>query len=327
MSSILVVAEHRNQALADISHQMLSKGRQLADQAQLELLAVVIGKDINACAEELAKWADRVLAVKNDKLEEPLAEPYQKALSPLIRERKPKIVLMGHSSFAMDMAPSLSVELEVPLATDCVDISLQNGNVLVTRSIYNGKINAIHSFAQSETVIITGRVGEFPVEEGHRRGQVEEIEFAFEEEFNYKKFEGYFEEEAGGVDITQAEVLVSVGRGIKEKKNLQMAEELAEVLSGVVSCSRPVVDYGWMPSERQVGLSGKTVKPKLYLGLGISGAFQHVVGMKGAKMTVAINKDAKAPIFNVANYGIVGDILKVVPELVNKISELKGQTG
>jgi electron transfer flavoprotein alpha subunit len=325
MSGILVLAEHRNRALADVSYQVLSKGRQLADQAQVELMAVVADKDIDTFAKELAGWADRVLVVKDDRLEEPLAEPYQKIIAHLIRERKPKIVLMGHSSFAMDMAPALSVELGIPLATDCIDVFWQDGDVLVTRSVYNGKINATYSFAQSETVMITGRVGEFTVEEGGRQGQVEEIEFVFEEEFDYKKFEGYLEAEAGGVDITQAEVLVSVGRGIKDVKNLEMVEELARVLGGVVSCSRPVVDYGWLPSERQVGLSGKTVQPKLYLGLGISGAFQHVVGMKGARMIIAVNRDAKAPIFSVANYGIVDDLLKVVPALVSKISELKGK--
>jgi len=326
MSSVMVMAEHRNRALADVSYQVLSKGRQLADQAQVELLAVVAGSDVDAYAKQLSRWADRVLAVKNDRLEEPLAEPYQRLLSRLITERKPQIVLMGHSSFTADLVPSLSVGLGVPLATDCIDILWQNGDLLVMRSIYNGKLNATYSFAQSETVMITGRVGEFAVEECQRQGLVEEIDFAFEDEFDYKKFEGYLEAEAGGVDITQAEVLVSVGRGIKDKKNLEMVEELARVLGGVVSCSRPIVDYGWLPSERQVGLSGKTVQPKLYLGLGISGAFQHVVGMKGARMTVAINKDAKAPIFNVANYGIVDDVLKVVPALVNKISELKGRT-
>ena len=326
MAGILVVAEYRNQALADVSYQVLSKGRQLADQAQVELLAVVADKDVDAYAKELARWADRVLAVKSDRLEGLLAEPHQKMVAHLIRERKPGIVLMGHSSFAMDMVPALSVELGIPLVTDCVDVFWQNGAVLVTRSIYNGKVNATYSFAESETVLITGRVGEFPVEEGQRQGQVEEIEFAFAEEFDYKKFEGYLEAEVGGVDITQAEVLVSVGRGIKDKKNLQMVEELAGLLGGVVSCSRPIVDYGWLPSERQVGLSGKTVQPKLYLGLGISGAFQHVVGMKGARMTVVINRDAKAPIFSVANYGIVDDILQVVPALVKKISELKGKT-
>ena len=326
MSSIMVVTEHRNRALADVSYQVLSKGRQLADQAQVELLAVAAGREVDAYAKELSRWADRVLTVKSDRLEELLAEPRQKLLSHLIAERKPQVVLMGQSSLATDLLPSLSVELGIPLATDCIDIFWRDGDILVTRSIYNGKLNATYSFAQSETVMITGRVGELAVEECHRQGQIEEIDFTFEEEFDYKKFEGYLEAEAGGIDITQAEVLVSVGRGIKDKKNLEMVEELARVLGGVVSCSRPIVDYGWLPSERQVGLSGKTVQPKLYLGLGISGAFQHVVGMKGARMTVAINKDAKAPIFNVANYGIIDDVLQVVPALIAKISELKGGT-
>ena len=323
MSSIFVMAEHRNQALADISLQTLSKGRQLADQAQTELLAVVIGKDTTTYAEKVAKWADKVIAVKNDRLEEPLAEPYQKILAFLIKERKPKIVLMGHTSLAMDLAPPLSVELECPLATDCTDMSLQNGDVIVTRSIHNGKVNAAYSFAPCDTVIITTRIGEFRIEEGNRQGQIEEIDFPFEEEFNYKKFEGYVAQEIGGVDITQADVLVSVGRGIKDKENIEMVQKLAEVLGGEVSCSRPVVDYGWLPSDRQVGLSGKTVKPKLYLALAISGSFQHVAGMKSAKMTVAINKDAGAPIFKVADFGIVDDLFKIVPILTRKIAELK----
>jgi len=325
MTEILVVAEHRRRTLADISLQMLSKGRQLADQAGAQLLALIIGKDVNKHAATLARWADKVLVVKNNELEESLAEPCQSILSSTIKERKPNLVLIGHSSFGMDLAPPLAVELKAPLATDCLDISIENDTVIAVRSIYNGKVNAIYSFAPSETIIVTGRIGEFPVEESDRQGQTEEIESALHGELEYKRFEGYVEQEAGGVDITQADVLVSVGRGIKEKENLEMAEKLAEVLGGVVSCSRPVVDYGWLPSEHQVGLSGKTVEPKLYLALGISGAFQHMVGMKGSKITVAINKDAKAPIFNVTDYGIVDDILKVVPALTKKIAELKGQ--
>ena len=147
--------------------------------------------------------------------------------------------------------------------------------------------------------------------------------FRLDEEFNYKQFKGYFEQATGGIDITKADVLVSVGRGIKEKENIKIVEKLAEVLGGVVSCSRPVVDYGWLPAERQVGLSGKTVKPKLYMAIGISGAFQHMVGMKDSKIIVAINKDIGAPIFSIADYGIVDDALKVLPELTKKIAELK----
>ena len=324
MAKILVVTEQRKKTLSDISLQMLSKGRQLADQTGAELLALVIGKDVSKHADELSRWADRVLTVRDDRLEEPLAEPCQQILSSIIKERKPELVLIGHSSFGMDLAPSLAVELEAPLVTDCIDISIENDNVLTTRSIYNGKVNAVYSFARSETVIVTGRVGEFPVQESDKQGQIEEVTLPLEEAFSHKEFEGYVEQEAGGVDITKADVLVSVGRGIKEKGNIEMADELAQVLGGVVSCSRPVVDHGWLPSEHQVGLSGRTVKPRLYLALGISGAFQHAVGMKGSKMIVAINRDDRAPIFTVADYGIIDDIFKVVPILTKKIAELKG---
>lgn len=324
MPEILVVVEHRKQRVTDISLQMLSKGRQLADEAGADLLAVVIGRDVGTYAEELAGWADRVMAVEDPGLAEPLAEPSQKILSAIIKERKPLLVLMGHSSFGMDLAPALSVELGLPLVTDCTDVSLEDGHVMVRRSLYNGKVNGVYSFVPSETVMVTGRIGEFPVEEGNRNGEVEQVDSSLENEFDYKRFEGYTEQEAAEVDISQAEVLVSVGRGIKDKDNIEIAERLASALGGVLACSRPVVDNGWLPAEHQVGLSGKTVKPKLYLALGISGAFQHAVGMKGSKMIIAVNKDAGAPIFRVADYGIVDDIFKVVPLLAQKIAELKG---
>lgn len=302
---------------------MLSKGRQFADQAGMELHAVIIGKDAGQHAETLARWADRVLVVDNSDLDSSLAEPYQKILVSLIKERIPGIVLMGHSSFGMDLAPSLSVELEAPLVTDCIDINQDDSALLVTRSIYNGKVNAVYSFAPCDTVMITGRMCEFDIEECDKKGQIEEVAFQLED-IGYKKYEGFIEPETCDVDICQAEVLVSVGRGIKGKENLEMAERLADMLGGQVSCSRPVVDCDWLPSEHQVGLSGKAVKPKLYLALGISGAFQHILGIKASKMIVAINQDAQASIFNVADYGIVDDLFKVVPELTKKIAELKG---
>jgi electron transfer flavoprotein alpha subunit len=323
MAEIMVVIEHRKQTLAEISLQMLSKGRQLADQTGNELVAVVIGNDVSRFAGNIAKWADKVLVVRNEKAGESLAEPCQKILALIIKQRKPKLVIIGHSSFGMDLAPSLAIETDAPLITDCVDITIENGIILTIRSLYNGKVNALLSFAQVDTAIVTGRFGAFIVEESNKQGQIEEIDFPLEGDFNYKQFKEYFEQAAGGVDITKADVLVSVGRGIKEKENIKIVEKLAEVLGGVVSCSRPVVDYGWLPAERQVGLSGKTVKPKLYMAIGISGAFQHMVGIKNSQMIVAINKDNQAPIFSIADYGIVDDVLKVVPELTKKIAELK----
>jgi electron transfer flavoprotein alpha subunit len=324
MAEILVVAEYIKEDLAQVSLQMLSKGRQLADQSGMELNTVIVGREVDQHAQVLIKWADRILVVKSDVLDTSLAEPYQEILCSLVRQRKPRLVLLGHSSFGMDLAPSLSVELDAPLITDCIDIKIKDDAVLAIRSVYNGKVNAVCSFAPCETMIITGRVGEFDIEERDNHGTIEEVDFPLKG-IGYKRYEGYIEPETGGIDISKAEVLVSVGRAIKEKENIEMAEKLAEVLGGQISCSRPVVDYGWLPPEHQVGLSGKIVNPKLYFALGISGAFQHILGMKNSKMTVAINKDIQAPIFNTADYGIVDDIFKVVPELTRKISEFKGK--
>lgn len=323
MAEILAIIEHRKQSLADASLEILSKGRQLADQSASELVAAVIGRDTEKHAIRIASWADRVLAIKDDKLEASLAEPYQKIMSPIIKERKPKLILMGHTAFSMDLAPALAVELEAPLATDCIDISMKNGNVTVLRAIYNGKVNAEYSFVPSETIIVTGRPGEFPIVEAKVNGTIEEIESPLREDIIYKKFEGHIEPEAGEIDITKPSILVAVGRGIKSKEDIALAEELAGLLGGYVACSRPVVDYGWLPPERQVGMSGKVVKPKLYIALGISGAFQHTIGMRGSETIIAVNKDPKAPIFAAADYGIIDDLFAIVPALIQRITELK----
>jgi len=324
MAEILVVVEHRKQQLSDISFEMLSKGRQLADQSGNELVAVVIGKNLDKHAAEIANWADKVLLVKEGELEGALAEPYQKILSFVIKERKPRLVLIGHSSFGMDLAPALAIDVGSPFASDCTDIFIENGDILIKRAIYNGKVEATYSFAPSETIILTGRPGQFPIEQGQTKGSIEEIDSPLDEEIDYKRFEGYIEPtETGEVDITRSSILVSVGRGIKDKENIAIAEELAKALSGDLACSRPVSDNKWLSEAHHVGLSGKIVAPKLYLALGISGAFQHTVGIKGSETVIVVNKDPKAPIFGVADYGIVDDIFEIVPELTRKINELR----
>jgi electron transfer flavoprotein alpha subunit len=190
--------------------------------------------------------------------------------------------------------------------------------------VYGGKVNVKASLRKSDSYIVTLRPATFEVQEVKPLGgEILEVPSPLKEDIPYKKFVEYFEPPAGGVDITAADILVSVGRGIKDAENLPMVENLAKALGGVVSCSRPIVDKGWLPSDRQVGTSGKTVKPKLYLAVGISGAFQHVSGMKNSDIIVAINKDSKAPIFRAADYGVVEDLFKVVPVLTNKILEEK----
>ena len=324
MAEMLIVIEHRKQRLADISLEMLSKGTLVAGQSGYELTGVIIGRNVDRFATEVAKWVDKVLLIKEGSLEDSLSEPYQKILSPLIKERKPKLVLIGGSSFGMDLAPALAIDVGAPLCSDCIDIMIENEDIRVKRALLNGKVEATYSFAPSVTIILTGRPGQFPIIPGEKQGSSEEISSPLREEINYKRFEGFIEPpETGEVDITKSSILVSVGKGIKDGTHISLAEELAKALGGELACSRPVSDNKWLPEAHHVGLSGRIVKPKLYLALGISGAFQHVIGIKGAETVIAINKDPKAPIFTVSDYAVIDDIFKVVPAVIEKIKEYK----
>ncbi|HDM35940.1 MAG TPA: electron transfer flavoprotein subunit alpha/FixB family protein [Candidatus Syntrophoarchaeum butanivorans] len=322
MSEIFVLAEHRNGELRDVTFEMLSGARNLADKMGATVTAVLLGSGVNEMAEKLKSYANKVLVVDDPKLENFNAEIYQKVLSKLIKDHKPVVTLIGHTAFGMDLAPALAVELGLPLATDCIDLDAVDGRLVVTRQIYSGKVNAKVAL-KGDQFIATVRSGAFSIEEGALNGEIV-TESVTIEDVPYRRFLGYEEAEVGEVDITQADYIVSVGRAIKDQENIPLVQELADVLGGVLACSRPVVDKNWLPKDRQVGSSGKIVKPKLYLAIGISGAFQHVAGMKDSGLIVAINKDPKAPIFNVADYGIVDDLFKVVPVLKEKIKEIKG---
>lgn len=320
MKEILVLAEHRRGELRDVTFEMLGKGRELAGEMGAELTTALLGHGVEDFAEELANWAHRVLLVEDEELENFNAEAYQGVLASLIAQRTPTLTLIAHSSFGMDLAPSLAVELGLPLATDCIDLRPQDGKLIAMRQMYGGKVNAEVSFSEADRWMITVRQGAFPLEEGEPMdGQVVAVPTPLTEEVKRKRFLDYVEAAVGEVDITQADVIVAIGRGIKEEGNMPLIEELAEAMGGVVACSRPVVDAGWLPPDRQVGQSGKTVKPKLYVAIGISGAFQHMAGMKGSDTIVAINKDPNAPIFHVADYGIVDDLFDVVPALIKQL--------
>ncbi len=323
MKGILVLAEHRKGELRDITLEMLTKGRELAEIGGTELnVALLTGKAANF-TEVLSRYANRVLVVEDKKLENFNSHTYQKVLLSLVAEYTPELILIGHTGFGMDLAPLLAVELDMPLVTDCTDLKMENGRLFAVREMYGGKINAKISFRQDKGYIATIRQGVFSPVEATSKGDVISVASPLTEEAEEKKFLEYVEAAVGDVDITQADTIVSVGRGIKEEKNISLINELAEALGGVVAGSRPVIDSGWLPKDRQVGQSGKTVKPKLYLAVGISGSFQHISGMRGSGLIVAINKDAGAPIFSVAHYGIVDDLFKVVPALKDKIKEAK----
>jgi electron transfer flavoprotein alpha subunit len=243
-----------------------------------------------------------------------------------MKERKPSLTLIGHTSFGVDLAPSLAISLGIPLATDCLDLEYQDDTLTVTRQMYGGKVNVKATLSKAESHIVTVRQATFPVQKkAPVNGEIIAVPSPLTEEITVKRFVEYVPPPPGGVDITAAEILVGIGRGIKDVGNIPIVEELAKALGGTLSCSRPIVDKGWLPTDRQVGTSGKTVKPKLYLALGISGAFQHILGMKGSGLIISVNKDANAPILSVADYGVVDDLFKVVPSLKNKVYELKGQ--
>lgn len=313
--------------MRDITYEMLSKGREVAEKTGARLTAAILGKNVRELAKPLADWASTVVLVEDQKLENFNSEAYKKVLSKLIVERKPSLVTMGHTSYGIDLAPRLAAALNLPLATDCIDFSFEGEAFTVTRQMFGGKVNVMANVRKAETYMVTIRQAAFgaakpapPV-----NGQITEVQSPLAEEISDKRFIQYILPPPGGVDVTAAEKLVGVGRGIKDAANLPAMEELAKTLGGVLSCSRPVVDKGWLPSDRQVGTSGKTVKPKLYLALGISGAFQHILGMKSSDLIIAVNKDPKAPIFSFAHYGVVEDLFKIVPPLKNKINESRAQ--
>jgi electron transfer flavoprotein alpha subunit len=318
MPEIFVLAEHRQGQLRDITFEMLTKAREIAEKINTELTAVILGKDVKEHAKTLAEYARTVILVQDSKLENFNSEAYKKILTKLITEHKPTLVMMGHTSYGIELAPRLAAALNTPLATDCIDLTFE-GDTL--------KVNVKAIARKAETYMTTIRQATFTAQKPTTpaNGQITETPSPLTEEIAEKRFIQYVLPPPGGVDITAAEKLVGVGRGIKDQANMPVMEELAKTIGAVLACSRPIVDKGWLPSDRQVGSSGKTVKPKLYIAVGISGAFQHVLGMKSSDLIIAINKDPKAPIFSFADYGIVEDLFKIVPSLKNKVYELKTQ--
>jgi len=324
MSGVWVVIEHRRGEIREISYEMLGKGRMVAEKLNQELSAVILSSDARAFSEKIKKYAPQVFTIEDKQLENYNALSYQAALSALAIEKAPSLLLMGHTSYGMELAPRLSAGLKWPLATDCIEVEVTDGSIEAIRKLYSDKVNARIGFRGAKNALVTVRPGSFPAEiEAAYDGEIINVPSPLTAEIQARKFIEFVEAAAGEVDITRADILVSVGRGIGDAENIPLAEALAQALGATLSCSRPVVDKKWLPKERQVGTSGKTVKPKVYIALGISGAFQHVAGMKNSGTIIAVNKDPKAPIFNVAQYGIVDDLFKVLPALTEKAKALR----
>jgi len=326
MAEILVLADHRGGELREITFQMLTKAAELSRLHGHQTCAVVLGEGNDLLVDQLKDRADRVAVYDDPRLAGFDPDVYKEVLASLIAERRPLLTLLGHSPWSMDLAPALSVKTGYPLATDCIDILVDAGVPRVIRSIYSGKMCCRMAFRPADGYLVTVRAGVFPASAPAeaQTGPASQAEVVRPPlpalpTAARRRSKGYLDTGKGEVDICQAEFLVSVGRGIGDEENLGAVQELAELLGATLSCSRPVVDKNWLPKWRQVGTSGKTVKPKVYLALGISGAFQHVAGMSGSETIIAVNRDKKAPIFQVADYGAVADLLDVVAALKERL--------
>ena len=324
MSELFVIVEHRLGETRDITYEMLWKAGELAQKLSHTVTAIILGHDVKSLAETISDRADKIIIFDDERLKNFNADTHKEIIYTLIEESKPAFTLIGNTSWGMELAPCLSVKTGLPLATDCIDIIPKDDTIIAQRQMFNGKIFANVSFTEPKGCLITIRAGVFPKDKiGDRKAEIIQQDFPLADLPVKKSFVEFVEMAAGDVDITQAELLVSVGRGIGEEENISLIKELAEALGGVVSCSRPIVDKNWLPKYLQVGTSGKSVTPKVYIAVGISGAFQHLAGISGAGTVIAINKDPKAPIFRTADYGIVDDLFKIVPALKDKVVEIK----
>jgi electron transfer flavoprotein alpha subunit len=315
---ILVVVEHRGGVVLDPTFELLGRAVALAREGGGQAIAVVLGSGVDALLASLGA-ADRVIAVDDPAFVEFSPSAYQAALVPIVRDRSPRLVLVANTGPGMDVAAGLSAATGLPLAAYATDVSMDGGAPLVTCQLYAGKIDVRVRFADGRG-IVTAVAGAFPAEAGTAAGSPQLDRLDAPATDGRVRFKALLAPEGGDVDITRETVLVSVGRGVGERDNLELIEELATALGGAVSVSRPLADAGWLPRSRQVGKSGLKVKPRLYLALGISGAPEHLEGMRGAELIIAINSDPRAPIFSVAHYGAVADLLDVAPALTRRLA-------
>jgi electron transfer flavoprotein alpha subunit len=313
--TVLAVADHRRGQLRDVSYELVTAGRELADALDGDLHVAVISGDVDAFAEDLSlAGVDTIHTV--DHGEEFNHDVYLQAVEALDAEIEPTVVLMPNSVNGLDYAPAVASSLDLPLVSDAVDLAWDDG-LTATREMYASKVETTVD-VDADRVAVTIRSGEWGPTEEHGDPAIEPFDLAVDESRVRSRVTGFEEVAGGDVDISDADVLVSVGRGIEEEENIALVEELADALGATLSASRPIVDNGWLPKNRQVGQSGKVVTPEVYLAIGISGAVQHVAGMKGSETIVAINTDPNAPIFDIADYGIVGDLFDVVPALIEQ---------
>ena len=330
---VYVFAQQVDGEMSSIAFELLGKAKDLAKDLNTEVTAVVLGSGIKALADSLAEYgADKVIVVDDPELEVYRTEPYTHALASVINEYKPEIMLVGATAIGRDLGPRVSARVQTGLTADCTVLEIGDFNdvmakttlpnqLLMTRPAFGGNTIATIACPDNRPQMATVRPGVMQKIEPVKGAKAEVIEYnpGFTPDNKYVEILEVVKSVSDVEDIMDAKILVSGGRGVGSKENFKLLQDLADVLGGTVSCSRAVVDNGWMPRDLQVGQTGKTVRPNVYFAIGISGAIQHVAGMEEADIIVAINKDETAPIFDVADYGIVGDLNKILPQLTEML--------
>ncbi|HEV2420153.1 MAG TPA: electron transfer flavoprotein subunit alpha/FixB family protein [Candidatus Acidoferrales bacterium] len=325
---ILLITEQREGKWNKVSFEALAAAQQIASEAKGQVTGVVIGQGVAGLADELAAYElAEVILVENALLGKYTPDGYSIAVKQVVEQAKPDLVIFPHTYQVRDFAPKIAASMSKGMIGDCVDYRNENGKLTFVRQMFQGRTAADVVFQGDAPWIASFQAGAFRADTAAKKqggkAPVEPVSVQLKAEQIRTKPLELFREAKQAVDLTQAPILVSIGRGIKAPENIPLAEKLAKALGAELSASRPICDEGWLPMERQIGSSGQTVSPKLYLALGISGAIQHVVGMKGSRCIVAINKDQNAPIFEIADYGVVGDLFEIVPALTEQIEKSK----
>jgi len=324
---LVVLAEHAQGKVDSITFQLLGIGSRLAEQMGVKLVAAVIGHQLEHVAAALqGTGVDRIVLVDDPALNFAPAEVQGHVIAEVVRQIDPRLVFIGYSLVGMELTPAIASKLGMNALTNCVNVEICDGAVLVTRPLFDSTVHAQIALEENATAVIALQKGSFaPLEPSSKQAAVESVAIDVKSIPSRSRLLEITEEPRGDVDIAKAEIIVSIGRGIGNEDKIHFAAELAEALGGVLACSRPVVDVGWLPRERQVGASGRTVTPKVYVACGISGAIQHLTGMRESKRIIAINKDANAPIFQVAHVGVVGDLFEIVPALTKAAVEARAR--
>ena len=326
---ILLFIEQRDGALNRTSLEALVAAQGIAATSGDKISAVVFGKGVGSVAAEVAgKKLETVYTVEDDKLAEYTPDGYVAALKQVVERLDPKLMIFSHTYQVRDFAPRLAAALGKTFVTDCVAYRVDGSDVVFTRQIFQGKINTDVRVSAAPPIFASFQAGSYradKAEVGAAPAATTPLEIDLGDTVIRSRPEEKFQEAKQAVDLTQAPLIVAVGRGIKSQENIAIVEELAKALGAEIAASRPICDNEWLPMDRQIGSSGQTVAPKLYLAVGISGAIQHVVGMKNSQTIVAINKDPEAPIFDIADYGVVGDLFELVPAITAEVKKTKGE--